>query len=170
MNFAPTPEQLLPELTLRQEFVLLARALWREGYADHLAGHITVNMGDGTLLCNPWFITWDELRPSQLIRIDLDGKVVEGDWPAPLGIPLHLELHKLREDVGVASTAVVSTPLRLLAMLWLQWVKQTLLCLAATECSCWVRQFEPFTKGRLRWNSAANGHGISVQQADVGNR
>ena len=81
---------------------MLARALWREGYADHLAGHITVNLGDGTLLCNPWFITWDELRPSQLIRIDLDGKVIEGEWPAPLGIPLHLELHKLREDVGVA--------------------------------------------------------------------
>ena len=34
--------------------VLLARALWREGYNDHLAGHITVNQGDGTLLCNPW--------------------------------------------------------------------------------------------------------------------
>jgi L-ribulose-5-phosphate 4-epimerase len=102
VGFTPTPDQLLPELTLRQEFVVLARALWREGYADHLAGHITVNLGDGTLLCNPWFITWDELRPSQLIRIDLEGKVVEGEWPAPLGIPLHLELHKLREDVGVA--------------------------------------------------------------------
>jgi L-ribulose-5-phosphate 4-epimerase len=99
MGFEPTPDALLPELTIRQEFVLLARALWREGYADHLAGHITVNLGDGTLLCNPWFITWDELRPSQLIRIDLDGTVVEGDWPAPLGIPLHLELHKLRSDV-----------------------------------------------------------------------
>ena len=31
-----------------------------------------------------------------MIRIDLDGKVLEGDWPAPLGIPLHLELHKAR--------------------------------------------------------------------------
>lgn len=101
-GFEPTPGALLPELTLSQEFVLLARALWREGYADHLAGHITVNLGDGTLLCNPWFITWAELRPSQLIRIDLDGNVVEGDWPAPLGIPLHLELHRLRSDVGVA--------------------------------------------------------------------
>ena len=102
MGFEPKPDALLPELTLSQEFVLLARALWREGYADHLAGHITVNLGDGTLLCNPWFLTWEELRPSQLIRIDLDGNVVEGDWPAPLGIPLHLELHRARHDVGVA--------------------------------------------------------------------
>ena len=81
---------------------MLARALWREGYNDHLAGHITVNLGDGTLLCNPWLLTWAELRPSQVLRIDLEGRVVEGDWPVPLGIPLHLELHKLREDVGWA--------------------------------------------------------------------
>ena len=97
--FTPTAEKLIPDLTLREELVILARALWREGYNDHLAGHITVNLGDGTLLCNPWLLTWAELRPSQVLRIDLDGKVVEGDWPVPLGIPLHLELHKARHDV-----------------------------------------------------------------------
>ncbi len=94
--FTPTAEKLIPDLTPREELVVLARALWREGYNDHLAGHITVNLGDGTLLCNPWLLTWAELRPSQVLRIDLEGRVVEGDWPVPLGIPLHLELHKLR--------------------------------------------------------------------------
>jgi L-ribulose-5-phosphate 4-epimerase len=97
--FVPTAEKLMPDLTPREELVVLARALWREGYNDHLAGHITVNLGDGTLLCNPWLVTWDELRPSQVIRIDLDGSVVEGEWPVPLGIPLHLELHRARSDV-----------------------------------------------------------------------
>ena len=100
MYFTPTAQNLIPELSARQELVVLARALWREGYNDHLAGHITVNLGDGTLLCNPWLLTWAELRPSQVLRIDLEGRVVEGDWPVPLGIPLHLELHRLREDVG----------------------------------------------------------------------
>lgn len=102
MPFVPTPDRLMPELTPRQEIAVLARALWAEGYDDHLAGHITMNLGDGTLLCNPWLVRWDELRPEQVIRIDLDGHVVEGDWPVPLGIPLHLELHKLRPDVQVA--------------------------------------------------------------------
>ncbi len=102
MSFEPTPEKLLPDLTPREELVLLARCLWREGYNDHLAGHITKNLGDGTLLCNPWLITWNELRPHQVIRIDLAGNVVEGDWPAPLGIPLHLALHELRPGVAWA--------------------------------------------------------------------
>jgi L-ribulose-5-phosphate 4-epimerase len=99
MEFTPTAEKLIPDLSQKEELVLLARALWREGYNDHLAGHITVSLGDGTLLCNPWLITWNELRPEQVIRIDLEGNLLEGDWPVPLGIPLHLQLHKLRDDV-----------------------------------------------------------------------
>lgn len=102
VGFRPSPARLLPELTARQELVILARSLWREGFDDHLAGHITVRQPDGTLLCNPWLLLWEELRPSQVIRLDPDGEVVEGDWPAPLGIPLHLALHRARDDVTVA--------------------------------------------------------------------
>lgn len=98
----PKPDALLPELTARQELTVLARALWREGYDDHLAGHITYRQPDGTLLCNPWLLVWEELRPEHVLRIDLDGNVIEGDWPVPLGIPLHLALHRARDDVTVA--------------------------------------------------------------------
>jgi ribulose-5-phosphate 4-epimerase/fuculose-1-phosphate aldolase len=102
MQFTPTAEKLIPDLSPREELVILARTLWREGYDDHIAGHITYRQPDGTFLCNPWFLLWSELRPEHVIRIDGDGNVLEGDWPAPLGIPLHLELHRLREDVVVA--------------------------------------------------------------------
>lgn len=102
MGFRPTRERLIPDLSPAEELVLLARSLWREGYDDHLAGHITIAAGDGTLWCNPWLLTWDELLPEHVIRIDLDGEVIEGEWPVPLGIPLHLELHRARPDVGVA--------------------------------------------------------------------
>ena len=102
MSFAPTSEKLLPDLSPREELVLLARTLWKEGYDDHLSGHITYKQPDDTFLCNPWMLLWKELRPHQVIRIDIEGNVLEGDWPAPLGIPLHLELHKRRPDITVA--------------------------------------------------------------------
>jgi ribulose-5-phosphate 4-epimerase/fuculose-1-phosphate aldolase len=97
-----SPRHLLPELTDRQQLAVLARTLWREGYDDHLAGHITMRQPDGTLLCNPWMLLWEELRPSDMLRIDLEGNVVEGEWPVPPGIPLHLALHARRDDVVVA--------------------------------------------------------------------
>src|SRR5690606_9201613 len=99
MAFRPSADRLVPELTPAEEIVLLARTLWREGYRDHLAGHITRNMGDGTLLCNPWLLTWPEFGPGDVLRIDLDGTLLEGQWPVPLGIPLHLALHRARPDV-----------------------------------------------------------------------
>ncbi|MDG2026746.1 MAG: class II aldolase/adducin family protein [Acidimicrobiales bacterium] len=107
MAHQPTPDRLIPPLSPRQELALLARTLWREGYNDHLAGHITINRGDGTLWCNPWLLHWEELRPEHVVAIDFDGKVVEPsldghDWPVPFGIPLHLELHKVRPEVQVA--------------------------------------------------------------------
>jgi L-ribulose-5-phosphate 4-epimerase len=46
--------------------------------------------------------THHQLRPDDVLVIDLDGNLVEGDWPVPLGIPLHLELHRQRDDVVVA--------------------------------------------------------------------
>jgi L-ribulose-5-phosphate 4-epimerase len=99
MSFQPTSEKLMPDLSPREEIVLLARTLWREGYNDHLAGHITYNLGDDTLFCNPWHLLWNEFRAHDVIRIDLEGNVLEGDWPVPPGIPLHLQLHKLRPGV-----------------------------------------------------------------------
>lgn len=102
MSFTPTSDALLPALSLRQQMVLLARTLWREGYDDHLAGHITINLHDGTLLCNPWPLLWNEFTAADVIRIDLDGRRVEGEWAVPPGIPLHLELHKARPGVEVA--------------------------------------------------------------------
>ncbi len=99
MGFSVSPEHLMPDLSTRQEMVVLARALWREGWNDHLAGHITVALDDGTLLCTPWLLTWEEFTSADILRIDRDGGVIEGEWPVPPGIPLHLELHKMRSDV-----------------------------------------------------------------------
>lgn len=53
-------------------------------------------------MCNPWLLLWEELRAEDVLVIDLDGNLIEGDWPVPLGIPLHLELHRARHDVVVA--------------------------------------------------------------------
>lgn len=100
--FEPTPDCLLPELDDATQLVILARTLSREGYNDHLSGHITMRQPDGTFLCNPWFLLFDEFGPADVLRIDGDGNVLDGRWPIPPGLTLHLELHRTRHDVGVA--------------------------------------------------------------------
>ncbi|MGE3619813.1 MAG: class II aldolase/adducin family protein [Acidimicrobiia bacterium] len=90
-------------MTKAQQLAVLARALAREGYADHSAGHITVKDDDDTLLVNPFPLAWDEIGASDVLRIDPStGEVLEGRWPVSPAIKLHLELHRARPDVGVS--------------------------------------------------------------------
>ncbi|MEP1607398.1 MAG: class II aldolase/adducin family protein, partial [Marinomonas sp.] len=81
-KLAPNPGRyaLLPELTPHQELAILCRALHREGYDDHVAGHVTLAQDDGTFLVNPWELTWDEVTADDIIRIDDSGKIIEGEW------------------------------------------------------------------------------------------
>jgi L-fuculose-phosphate aldolase len=92
----------LPPVSPEGEIALLARMLYREGYDDHLAGHITSRQPDGSLLVNPFGLTWDELTASDIMRIDADGHVLEGRWTVTPAITLHVELHKTRDDIAVA--------------------------------------------------------------------
>jgi ribulose-5-phosphate 4-epimerase/fuculose-1-phosphate aldolase len=101
-GFDPSPDCLVPSLSPRAELAVLARALYREGYEEHIAGHISYKQPDGTLLVNPFHLRWDELRAEHVCRIDIDGNVLEGEWFVSTAIRLHLELHRFRDDVTVA--------------------------------------------------------------------
>ena len=102
-QFTPKPGRhtLLPELTPQQTVALLCRVLFREGYNDHIAGHITVRQNDGTYLANPWELTWGEVTASDIVRLDREGKVIEGEWNITPAINLHMDLHAARRDVHV---------------------------------------------------------------------
>ena len=102
-QYAPRPGRraLLPELTPHQQVAMLCRVLHREGYNDHIAGHITVKQEDGTYLANPWELTWAEVTASDILRLDANGKVIEGDWNITPAINLHIDVHAARHDVEV---------------------------------------------------------------------
>ena len=102
-RYAPRPGRhaLLPSLTPQQQVALLCRVLHREGYNDHIAGHITLRQEDGTYLANPWELTWAEVKASDILRLDAQGKVIEGEWNITPAINLHMDLHAARHDVEV---------------------------------------------------------------------
>lgn len=102
-RLAPVPRKkpLLPELSPRAELALLCHLLFAEGYDDHIAGHISYRQPDGTLLINPWELAWDELTASDILRLDNEGRVVEGHWNVTPAINLHLEIYSRRQDVNV---------------------------------------------------------------------
>ena len=83
----------------REQVALLARVLHGEGYNDHNLGHITYRLDDGTFLVDPWELAWSEVRASDVVRMDVHGEKLEGEWSITPAIPLHLAVHDLRPDI-----------------------------------------------------------------------
>ncbi|WP_062270295.1 class II aldolase/adducin family protein [Endozoicomonas arenosclerae] len=102
-QFAPRQGRhaLLPELSEKAQVALMCRMLFREGWNEHIAGHITWRLPNGHILTNPWELSWDELTAKDIMTLDEEGKVIDGEWNITPAIGLHIQLHALRPDINV---------------------------------------------------------------------
>ena len=97
-RFAPAPgrRELLPALSDKAQVALMCRMLFREGWNEHIAGHITYQLDNGHILTNPWELAWDELTAGDIMTLDNQGKIIDGDWNITPAIGLHIQLHALQ--------------------------------------------------------------------------
>jgi L-ribulose-5-phosphate 4-epimerase len=93
-------------LQLRREFAYACRILAAHGHNDTVYGHVTYReAGAQTFWMKPAALSLDEITPETLIRVDLEGNVVEGELPRHLEFPIHAEIFRARPDI----TCVVHT-------------------------------------------------------------
>lgn len=97
----PRPGPGIPELTVPQQLACALRILAHEGWRENLSGHITWATPDGGMWCNPWGLWWDEVRASDVLRLDADGEIAEGPWDVTPVVRLHTELHCERADAAI---------------------------------------------------------------------
>ena len=88
------------DLTVPQQLACALRILAREGWRENLSGHITW-AADGGMWCNPWGLWWEEVRASDILRLDADGEIVEGSLDVTPAVFLHTELHRTRADATI---------------------------------------------------------------------
>ncbi len=91
-RFAPNPGRrpLLPPLSEQAQVALMCRMLFREGWNEHIAGHITYRLPNGTVLTNPWELAWDEVTASDILTLDESGAIIAGEWNTTPALGLHL--------------------------------------------------------------------------------
>jgi ribulose-5-phosphate 4-epimerase/fuculose-1-phosphate aldolase len=91
-----------PALTRQQQLACAFRILAAAEFSENMAGHITwMDDDDSSMLVNPWGLWWDEVSASDICRVDLDAKVLEGRWDVTPAIHIHTELHRVRADARV---------------------------------------------------------------------
>jgi len=54
----------------------------------------------GVVAIKPSGVKYDELTPKQIVVLDLDGKIIEGDMNPSSDTPTHLELYRKFKEVG----------------------------------------------------------------------
>ncbi len=90
-----------PSLGVEQELACALRILAAEGWQENLSGHITVALDDGTIAANPWGKWWSEVQASDIVRVDIDGRLVGGRYDVTPAVFLHTELHRARADARI---------------------------------------------------------------------
>lgn len=121
------------EMRLRRDLAALYRIVALSGWDDLLATHISIRLpGPGhRFLLNPLGLLFEEITASSLVRVDLEGKVLEDRDVRvnPAGFTIHSAVHAARPDaacvihlhttpgVAVSSQAQGLLPLNQIAML-----------------------------------------------------
>ncbi|QIW95353.1 hypothetical protein AMS68_000871 [Peltaster fructicola] len=83
------------------------RIAGKNGFGEGVAGHITLRdpVEPHTMWVNPFGVSFNAMRKSDLLRIDYEGTVIEGG-PVKLinraAVMIHSALHKARPDVACA--------------------------------------------------------------------
>ena len=91
---------------LRRKLAYACRILAAHGHNDTIYGHVTYRQpGADTFWMKPAAMGLDEMTSETVIRLDLDGQVVEGDLPRHVEFPIHSEIFRARPAV----TCVIHT-------------------------------------------------------------
>jgi L-fuculose-phosphate aldolase len=101
------------EEQLRIQIAWSCRILAMHGHADMTLGHVSARGADGLIYIKRKGIGLDEVRPEDVISIDMDANKVAGEGEVHLESSLHAEVYKVRKDVSaiVHSHPMYSTAL-----------------------------------------------------------
>jgi ribulose-5-phosphate 4-epimerase/fuculose-1-phosphate aldolase len=91
---------------LKQRMAAAYRLFDRFGFNEGIAGHLTARDPEfpDTFWVNPFGLSFGLIRASDMIRVNHEGVVVEGDWPVNIAaFAIHSQVHQARPDVMAAA-------------------------------------------------------------------
>jgi len=86
---------------MRKKLAQACRILYMEGLADFNLGHASSRVPDQENICiKPRGLGLEEIKPEDLIVVDMEGNLLEGDLSPHGETPIHTEIYKMRRHVG----------------------------------------------------------------------
>ena len=88
---------------IKKEICEVGHKLWLKGFVAANDGNISVKINDHEFYCTPTGVSKGSLTPDMIIKVDENGKKLEGKLNPSSEIKMHMRVYKERPDV----TAVV---------------------------------------------------------------
>lgn len=86
---------------LKEEVCKANIALSKSGLVLFTWGNISaLDRESGLIVIKPSGVKYENMRPSDMVVVDLNGKVIEGDLNPSSDTPTHLELYKAHKEIG----------------------------------------------------------------------
>lgn len=98
------------DLVLRAAICEVGRRLWQRGLVSGNEGNISVRISPDTVLCTPAGAGKGQMKPDEIVKIDLSGKPLDGGRPSS-EIKIHLEAYRKRPDCAAVVHAHPPTAL-----------------------------------------------------------
>ena len=95
MGNTPTSES-----DLRGQLVRFGKWLSRLGYMPGTAGNLSARLEDGRLLVTPTGMSKFLLKPSDMVIVDLQGKLLVGTRKVTSEVGMHLAIYEMRHDIS----------------------------------------------------------------------
>ena len=94
----------------RERVVFGGQQMLQRGFTEGTSGNVSMRVADGALI-TPSSVPYMEITPEDIVLMDLDGNVLEGERVASVEHKVHLEAYKRRPNVGavVHSHPIVSS-------------------------------------------------------------
>ena len=83
----------------RRDIVEVCKRLYQKGFVASNDGNVSVRLSDKEVLATPTGMSKGEITSNQLIKVNIDGEVIEGFLKPSSELKLHLHIYKSRPDV-----------------------------------------------------------------------
>jgi L-fuculose-phosphate aldolase len=87
------------EYQWKEHICEIGRRVYNRGFAAANDGNITIRLNDKEVLCTPTMVSKGFMKPSDICKVDYEGKQLAGTKKRTSEVLLHLAVYKQRPDV-----------------------------------------------------------------------
>ncbi len=84
----------------REKLVRIAKKIYQKGLVTEISGNLSLRVSENQLLITPSGKSYEKLSASNILLLDMDGNIIEGNKKPSTETRLHIEIYKARKDIN----------------------------------------------------------------------